>query len=394
MDAAALKAHLKSLVDWRLANTIDTKRGGYYEVVGDDTYNHDRKSLVNSCRGVYSVAAGVAVFGGEMVGEEVLSELEDKEHKGWLWDNEGGLEGKMLYGHAFVLLAVSQVKRAGKEPTPSVEAVFNLIEEKFYVPKESCYADYTSADWSTTDSYRGQNGVMHLTEALISAYHATGNTLYLQKAALIATKLCKTLPDAAGTVWVWEHYKSTPDGDWVHDWEYNKADLTDWVDKGQDPTKMGLREYRPWGYLPGHVAEWAKLLLLLDLAERKAGLTPPSWYKTRAKAMLDSIMTHGWDHTHGGLYYCLSPDLAPMNDQKFMWPIAEAFAALRLLPDPVQAENVWSYAVKHFIKGDVWLSRLDRENNRLCVGYNVRDLYHPLAACYDLLQAFGDEGES
>eukprot|EP01064_Diplonema_japonicum_P005472 TRINITY_DN13652_c0_g2_i1.p1 TRINITY_DN13652_c0_g2~~TRINITY_DN13652_c0_g2_i1.p1 ORF type:complete len:415 (+),score=123.87 TRINITY_DN13652_c0_g2_i1:38-1246(+) len=402
MDKDTLHTHLSDLMSWRLANTPDTKLGGYYEITDDPSHNHAKKTLVNTCRGVFCLAVGAEVLKDEACvkgvqhGLAMLDNLADKKHGGYYWEidvvtGEVPMREKLLYGHAFVLLATSQACKAGIVPPADVTAIWDLIEAKYWKEDENAYSDLTSEDWSTTDPYRGQNGVMHLCEALISAYKATGTKLYLQKASLIATKLCKDLPDRAGCNMVWEHYTS----EWNHDWDYNRTDLEEWTNDDADPTKMGIKEYRPWGYLPGHVAEWAKLLLLLALVEGEEG-----WYVERAAVMMRDVMKHGWDEADGGLYYCLSPEkaLEPMNDGKFMWPLAEGLAAARLLASyPAYKEEfgptaskIWTYSEKHFIKGSTWLSRLTKDNTRLCVGYNVRDLYHPLAACYDLLKVLYD----
>jgi mannose/cellobiose epimerase-like protein (N-acyl-D-glucosamine 2-epimerase family) len=34
---------------------------------------------------------------------------------------------------------------------------------------------------------------------------------------------------------------------------------------------------RPWGYLPGHSAEWAKLLMILHRIQAAGGSAPASW---------------------------------------------------------------------------------------------------------------------
>ena len=68
--------------------------------------------------------------------------------------------------------------------------------------------------------------------------------------------LCEQAALANGLVW--EHYHA----DWSVDWDYNKDDKTN--------------IFRPWGYQPGHLTEWAKLLLIL---ERHAGrlAAPSDW---------------------------------------------------------------------------------------------------------------------
>lgn len=56
---------------------------------------------------------------------------------------------------------------------------------------------------------------------------------------------CVVLPvrHHTGDGLLWEHYTTN----WEHDWSYNR----------ERPTHL----YRPWGYQPGHLMEWTKLLL-------------------------------------------------------------------------------------------------------------------------------------
>eukprot|EP01060_Flectonema_neradi_P022044 TRINITY_DN3023_c0_g1_i2.p1 TRINITY_DN3023_c0_g1~~TRINITY_DN3023_c0_g1_i2.p1 ORF type:complete len:425 (+),score=83.73 TRINITY_DN3023_c0_g1_i2:52-1326(+) len=421
-DEAFKKAHLKSMLEWRIKNTIDTD--GYLEIVGDPDHQGDSKTIVNTCRGIYSLAVGAVAFKGEDLEKKCAdgakhgldflnNHLHDKTNGGYYWEvvkKDGAFvpkeDMKMVYGHAFVLLAKSATTLAGITPPSDIEEIWNLLEDKFWRPSEQMYADLISCDWATVDDYRGQNGCMHLCEALILAFKATRIDKYLNRALHIATILCKKLPSstAGANELVWEHYHN----DWSHDWEYNRADLDKWTGEGADPTTMGIREYRPWGFLPGHIAEWGKLLLLLFNL-----LPSEGWLLQTAERYIDYTLTTGWDDAHGGVYYSIAPDLTHdaaqseklnakgqvVNDGKFMWPVSEILAATFLLIThkkgderiTQQHEKVWAYCEDHLMERidndltGVWWSRLSKENKRLCVGVNVRDMYHPLAACFDML---------
>ncbi len=82
---------------------------------------------------------------------------------------------------------------------------------------------------------------MHLTEALMAAFEATGERSYLDKAESIATLILGR--NAAAADWrVPEHYRA----DWSVDADYRGSDM-----------------FRPYGYTPGHALEWARLALQL-----------------------------------------------------------------------------------------------------------------------------------
>lgn len=54
-----------------------------------------------------------------------------------------------------------------------------------------CKSEY-DADWQRADSYRGQNANIHMCEAMIAAYEATGSERYLDRAMTIAKALTVT----------------------------------------------------------------------------------------------------------------------------------------------------------------------------------------------------------
>ena len=93
---------------------------------------------------------------------------------------------------------------------------------------------------TTANPYRGQNANMHMAEALIALYEATGEVRHLSRAASIAPK---TVELAQGCGWVIEHY----DASWAADPHKNRD---------ADPSS---EEYifRPPGFQPSLQAPWA-----------------------------------------------------------------------------------------------------------------------------------------
>ncbi|MEZ5700836.1 MAG: AGE family epimerase/isomerase [Burkholderiaceae bacterium] len=129
---------------------------------------------------------------------------------------------------------------------------------------------------------RGQNANMHLCEAMLAAFDATGRPIYLDRAEQLADHICIRQAALADGL-VWEHYRD----DWTVDW-------------GLQPPRQ-VRHFRPWGFQPGHLAEQAKLLLLLDRRRPRADHLP------RARHFFDVAINRAWDPIHGGLYYGLLP---------------------------------------------------------------------------------------
>src|SRR6185369_4665145 len=119
------------------------------------------------------------------------------------------------------------------------------MEARFWSAAEGLYADQASADWSELSPYRGQNANMHACEGMLAAFDATGEERYLRRAETLAQNITVRQAGLAGGL-IWEHYRA----DWSIDWDYNRGD------------KSNI--FRPWGYQPGHLTEWAKLLLILE----------------------------------------------------------------------------------------------------------------------------------
>src|SRR2546423_724934 len=149
------------------------------------------------------------------------------------------------------------------------------------------FRDDASADWGRLSPYRGQNANMHSCEAMLAAYDATGERRYLERAETLARNITVRQADLAQGL-IWEHYHS----DWSVDWEYNKNDRTN--------------IFRPWGFQPGHLTEWAKLLLILD-RHRARLRTGGAWLVPRACQLFDAAWTKAWDAQYGGVPYGFWP---------------------------------------------------------------------------------------
>ena len=139
------------------------------------------------------------------------------------------------YGHAFVLLAYATALKAGiPEAAALLEETFHLMEDRFWRAEDSLYVDEISGDWSVIDPYRGQNANMHTCEAMIAAFEATGDRKYIDRATLLANRICVDLASQSDGM-IWEHYQQ----DWSIDWECN-------ID---DPKNL----FRPFGFLVGQI---------------------------------------------------------------------------------------------------------------------------------------------
>ena len=105
---------------------------------------------------------------------------------------------------------------------------------------------------------------MHSVEAYLAAADVSGDPVWHERAASIATQLIDD--HVRDNAWrVPEHY----DHEWHPLLDYN-------VDRPGD-------QFRPYGTTPGHSFEWARLLLDLEAAITAARASRPGWRRRRPR---------------------------------------------------------------------------------------------------------------
>ena len=278
------------------------------------------------------------------------------------------------YGLAFVLLACATAIKAGvPDARSTLDAVWALMEDKFWDDQYGLYRDEYNADFSTLSDYRGQNANMHSCEALLACYEATGEQVFLQRALMLADNITRRQAALSDGL-IWEHYHA----DWQPDPDYNR----------DNPRHL----FRPWGFQPGHQTEWSKLLLSLYQHH------PESWLVDTAKTLFDRALQTAWDDRHGGICYGFAPDGSICDSDKYFWVQAESFAAAaRLATVTGEArywqwyDKIWRYSWTHMVDHTygAWYRILRRDNtayDNLKSPAGKTD-YHTMGACLDVLHS-------
>jgi mannose/cellobiose epimerase-like protein (N-acyl-D-glucosamine 2-epimerase family) len=291
----------------------------------------------------------------------------DPDHGGYLWGvGPGGDDRKLAYGHAFVLLAAASAKVAGHRDADRLLAdVTEVLSARFWEAEHGAAAEEFARDWSPLSRYRGQNSNMHLAEACMAAFEATGTRFYLDWAESIATLIIARNASAAG--WrVPEHY----DQDWQVDRAYAGGDV-----------------FRPYGLTPGHALEWTRLLLQLwELGERRL-----AWLPEAAKSLFRRATEEGWNRELGGFHYTLDWDGKPHLRNRLWWPAAEGIGAAAFLNAIDGAREyeewyrrIWDFAALQLIDradGGWRTEAPDPEGKVKALFTGKPDLYHALQAC-------------
>lgn len=386
-DTDFLIGHMRKILGFYDPIAIDPT-GGFYQNYYDngDHFSPEFRQLVSSTRMIYNYAMASQFFGREEYRKNALHGLDYLERIHWredekryAWTIRNHLPEDMTqqaYGYAFVLLAYAACRKAGLiDSNKPLLAVYDQLEKLFWQPEYELYADEVSARGQLS-SYRGQNSNMHLCEAMIAAYEASGEPRFLDRAKTLAYNIAVRQADLTDGL-IWEHF--TPEFD--IDWEYNK----------DDPKNL----YRPWGFQPGHQTEWTKLLLMLH---RHA---PEDWQIERARKLFDRAWDTAWDKEHGGLVYGFDPEGNWCDDDKYFWVQAESFAAAALLHQATGEEKylaryneLWQYSWDHFVDHEygAWFRVLYRDNRKVSNEKSAAGAkcdYHTFGACLEVLRVKG-----
>lgn len=382
---AMLRAHIRHTLAFYHPRAIDPS-GGCYHFFKDDgrIYDAHSRHLVSSTRFVFNYAMAWRAFGEAEYLDATrhalrfVREVHRREDGGysWLLHWEDGAARELdhsnhCYGLAFVLLAYAHGLMAGiEEARDWLYETYQLLEQHFWQADFGLYADEADKDWQLSD-YRGQNANMHACEAMLAAFEATADPLFLQRAQQLAHGITVERAALAGGR-IWEHYHA----DWTPDWDYNRHD------------KSNI--FRPWGFQPGHFTEWAKLLLILD---RHA---PADWLLPRARQLFDDAWQHSWDQQHGGMVYGFGPDSAVCDGDKYFWVQAESLAAAAVLAQRSgdaaywqHYQALWQYSWDHLVdhRHGAWYRILSQDNRAYSDEKSPagKTDYHTMGACYEVL---------
>ena len=222
----------------------DTAYGGFHEQLSAsrEPLPIGTKRLMVQCRQLYvlSHAAMLGDASGQAAAERgydfIRRSYRDRTHGGWYF--RASAEGdpvdrsKDLYTHAFVLFALAYLHRAFAAPDAVALAAETLdVLQARMATAHGGYWDRAGESWEPETSTRGQNPHMHLLEAYLALYEATGEARWLDEAGVLVRLFQQRFhDDATGTLG--EHFTSV--------WQ-------------PDPTRGHIVE-------PGHHFEWVWLL--------------------------------------------------------------------------------------------------------------------------------------
>ncbi len=338
------------------------------------------QELHTTTRMVHSYALGKAFghLGSDDVIDAGMAALwnwhRDREHGGYAWsvDRTSIIDGqKLAYGHVFVLLAAASAKKADHPDADRlISDISSVLDRHFWDEDHGRFREEFGADWTPLSNYRGMNANMHGAEALLTAFEATGNEQYLERAGRILDYFTANIAPKNG--WrIPEHY--------TEDWRV-------------DPDYAGNPMFRPAGTTPGHSFEFGRLLIQhWDLVDR-----PETDALYRARQLIDQALSDAWLN-EGGFCYTLDLIGDVAIKDRYWWPVTEAIGALSVCLNVVPADTdetwytrLWDFAQTNFVDSDRggWFPELSEKGKPVDGQFPGKpDIYHALQA--DLIALTG-----
>ena len=204
---AFLLDHIRHTMAFYHPRCIDPQ-GGFFHYFRDDgsVYDASHRHLVSSTRFVFNYAMAVreTPAGSPLRGEYLqavhhgLRYLRDVHRDagtgGYAWTLRDGLPEdttRHCYGMAFVLLAYACAAKVDIEDACGwMDETWQLLQRHFWDEAAGLYRDEADDQWQFS-SYRGQNANMHMCEAMLAAWEATGEDRYPDRARVPADNMTR-----------------------------------------------------------------------------------------------------------------------------------------------------------------------------------------------------------
>jgi len=271
-------------------------------------------------------------------------------------------ETKQAYQHAFVLLAAAAATAAqirGGEQL--LDEALKTVEDRF-LDDRGRVVDRYDRGFTHAEAYRGANASMHLVEALLPVGELRGPRWH-QVALGIAEHLVHEVARDHGYRMP-EHF----DADWTPLPDYHRERPRD--------------QFRPYGWTPGHLLEWSRLLVQLEATVSD----PPGWLLADARGLFSRGLT-GWAvNGRPGFCYTMNFDDTPVISSRLHWVHAEAMAAAAALHRRTgeacyaEHEQRWRGFIAEYLRDGVhgsWHHELDPANRPADGVWSGKpDVYH------------------
>ena len=306
---------------------------------------------------VFTLASMCGIEGAAELAEHGVNALNgpfrDETYGGWysalVPAGDAPLEGarKEAYGHAFVILSAAAATCAGLNGARTLlDEALNDQDRHWWEPAFGRVRNSWNRDFSECEPYRGLNANMHMVEAYLAAWDASGERIWLDR----AREICRFVADL-GARFGWrlpEHFGPN--------WDVEPKIRADHL----------LDPFRPYGVVPGHGFEWARLILHTRAALVAVGDTPGAWMLDVARELVNRADCDGWtDEGVGGIVYTTDGDGRALVTQRMHWALCEAVNAayaLGVVEEELGDEAQVAIQSERFARCVAWADQYLRES--------------------------------
>lgn len=358
---------------WSTAG-VDERHGGFHEALGFDAQPLMKpKRMRTMARQVYAFAVAKA-RGWDGPADRLIAHGiafmagKGRTEKGG-WVRTLNVNGSVAdttedaYDHSCVLLALAHAHMCGNpEALRLGEETFSFLDAHLEDSRMTGFLETSDGEGE-----RRSNPHMHLLEAFLAWYEATGDRTYLRRAARIIDLFRSHFFDAES---------------WT---------LGEYFDAGWKPA---AGEKGTWTE-PGHHFEWASLLT--DFAARSG----QSELSTFARKLYASAIANGLNRATGLAYGAVSRQGLPLDLVSRSWPQAEAIKAAIALdgsggPDlkpeiEARVGRLFRWHIDPAPLG-LWIDRIDERGRSLASDVPASIFYHLVCALTQYLDGTAQKG--
>lgn len=348
---------------------VDDRQGGFHEALGFDGRPLARpKRTRTMARQIYafSVAKARGWNGPADAiiahGIDFLASRGRTDRGGWVRalhpDGSIADPAEDSYDHACVLLALAHAHIAGHPDALRLgQETFAFLDG--HLEDEGLTGYLETADGA---GLRRSNPHMHLLEAFLAWYQATGRRSYLRRAVRIVDLFRSHFFDAES--WTVGEY-------FDEDWNPAEGERGQWTE-------------------PGHHFEWASLLVDFARVSRRADLV------RHARKIYASAIANGLNRSTGLAYGAVSRHGMPLDMISRSWPQSEAIKAAIALdgiegPDlkpeiEARVGRLFRWHIDPAPTG-LWIDRIDEKGRAVAADVPASIFYHLVCALMQYLDA-------
>lgn len=358
---------------WSTAG-VDERHGGFHEALGFDAQPLMKpKRMRTMARQVYAFAVAKA-RGWDGPADRLITHGiafmagKGRTEKGG-WVRTLNVDGSVAdatedaYDHSCVLLALAHAHMCGNPDALRLgEETFSFLDAHLEDSRMTGFLETSDGEGE-----RRSNPHMHLLEAFLAWYEATGDRTYLRRAARIIDLFRSHFFDAES-------------------WTLGEFFDAEW--------KPAVGEKGTWTE-PGHHFEWASLLT--DFAARSG----QSELSNFARKLYASAIANGLNRATGLAYGAVSRQGLPLDLASRSWPQAEAIKAAIALdgsggPDlkpeiEARVGRLFRWHIDPAPLG-LWIDRIDERGRSLASDVPASIFYHLVCALTQYLDGTNNKG--